>query len=385
MKLLIRFFLLLSLFANCEQLGLVKEKNGNSDAILLLLGAGQSEGTPYVWNLPAGFPQPKVPSDNAITVEKVDLGHFLFFDTRLSENETQSCSSCHQQDKAFTDGLSVSVGSTGENHPRNAQHLSNAVYNVRQTWVNPLLKKLEDQARIPIFGDNPVELGMKDRENLLLQRLEDDSTYISKFKAAFPNDANPFSILNVTKALASFQRTLISGNSAYDRFQAGDTTALSASAIRGKNLFFGEKAECFHCHGGFNFTDTILHTGTIFEEVTFHNNGLDSSRFVSPNGGLYEFTKKEVDRGKFRAPSLRNVDLTAPYMHDGSIPDLLSVINHYSNGGSGDGTSNPNRDVFVRSFPLSESEKADLVEFLKSLTDEEFVSNPKFQDPFPLH
>ncbi|WP_367898736.1 MbnH family di-heme enzyme [Leptospira sp. WS58.C1] len=378
----ITFSLLFLLFLQCTQLGLEKEKSSGSEGILLLLGTSPSEGTPYTWNLPAGFPKPKVPSDNPITVEKVELGRFLFYDTRLSENETQSCGSCHKQADAFTDGLVVSVGSTGQSHPRNAQHLSNVAYNLRQTWANPLLKKLEDQARVPMFGDNPVELGMKDREDLLLERLQNDPDYVSKFKAAFPNDQNPFSVLNITKALSSFQRTLISGNSAYDKYQAGDLSALSASAIRGKNLFFGERAECFHCHGGFNFTDTVLHTGTVFEEVTFHNNGLDSSRFVSPNGGLYEFTFQESDRGKFRAPSLRNVELTAPYMHDGSIPDLLSVINHYTNGGTGDGTTNPNRDVFVRNFSLSESEKQDLVEFLKSLTDTEFIANPKFEDPF---
>ncbi|TGK00446.1 di-heme enzyme [Leptospira selangorensis] len=382
MNRLITFSLFLLLLFQCTQLGLEKEKSSGSEGILLLLGTSAPEGTPYTWDLPPGFPAPRIPSDNPVTVEKVELGRFLFYDTKLSENETQSCGSCHKQEDAFTDGLTVSVGSTGQSHPRNAQHLSNVAYNLRQTWANPVLKKLEDQARVPMFGDNPVELGMKDREDLLLDRLTNDPDYVSKFKAAFPNDQNPFSILNITKALSSFQRTFISGNSAYDRYQAGDFSALSASAIRGKNLFFGEKAECFHCHGGFNFTDTILHVGTVFEEVTFHNNGLDSSRFVSPNGGLYEFTTKESDRGKFRAPSLRNVELTAPYMHDGSIPDLLSVVNHYVNGGTGDGTTNPNRDVFVRSFSLSESEKQDLVEFLKSLTDTEFTTNPKFQDPF---
>lgn len=378
----ITFSLFFLLLFHCTQLGLEKEKNSGSEGILLLLGTSTFEGTPYIWDLPAGFPTPKVPNDNPITMEKVELGKFLFYDTRLSENETQSCGSCHKQEDAFTDGLPVSVGSTGQSHPRNAQHLSNVAYNLRQTWANPLLKKLEDQARVPMFGDNPVELGMKDREDLLLERLENDPDYVSKFKAAFPSGQNPFSILNITKALSSFQRTLISGNSAYDRYQAGDTSALSASAIRGKNLFFGERAECFHCHGGFNFTDTVLHTGTVFEEITFHNNGLDSSSFASPNGGLYEFTFQESDRGKFRAPSLRNVELTAPYMHDGSIPDLLSVINHYVNGGTGNGTTNPNRDVFVRNFSLSESEKQDLVEFLKSLTDTDFTTNPKFQDPF---
>ncbi|TGJ98252.1 di-heme enzyme [Leptospira langatensis] len=382
MKVIISITIVLFSIIDCAPFGLAKDKGEDLQTGLLLLGGNVPEGTPYIWDLPSGFPDPKIPENNPMTVEKVTLGRFLFYDTKLSENQTQACASCHQQDKAFTDGRTVSAGSTGQAHPRNAQHLSNVVYNLRLTWANPLLKNLEDQARVPMFGDNPVELGMKDKEDLLLSRLENDPIYPPLFRAAFPNDPNPFSLLNITKALSSFQRSLVSGNSAYDRFQAGDISALSASAIRGKNLFFGERGECFHCHGGFNFTDTILHTGTVFEEVTFHNNGLDSSSFISPNGGLYEFTFSESDRGKFRAPSLRNVELTAPYMHDGSLPDLISVIDHYANGGSGDGVSNPNRDPFVRSFSLTPSEKQDLVEFLKSLTDEDFVTNPKFESPF---
>ncbi|TGL54781.1 di-heme enzyme [Leptospira wolffii] len=382
MKVYIYLILLFVSLIGCEELGLAKKGSSNSELALLFVSPTISEGTPYVFDLPAGFPSPKIPSDNAMTVEKVRLGRFLFFDTKLSENQTQSCGSCHHPDKAFTDGLAVSIGSTGQNHPRNAQHLSNVVYNVRQTWVNPVLKNLEDQALVPIFGDNPVELGMKDNEDLIVQRLKSDSIYPPMFREAFPRESDPFTIRNITKAISSFERTLISGNSAYDRFQAGDSSALSASAIRGKNLFFGERAECFHCHAGFNFTDTVLHTGTVFEEITFHNNGLDSSHFVSPNGGLYEFTYQETDRGKFRAPSLRNVELTAPYMHDGSLPDLLSVINHYAAGGSGNGITNPNKDSLIRSFSLTESEKADLVEFLKSLTDQDFVTNPKFRSPF---
>ncbi|WP_086449242.1 methanobactin export MATE transporter MbnM [Leptospira venezuelensis] len=378
------FILIISAgFLSCTDL-LNQNENRSSLESLAFLGRTPNaiEGTPYIFDLPDGFPTPKVPSENPITVEKVELGRFLFFDPRLSENETQSCSSCHNPSMAFTDGRTVSIGSTGNNHPRNAQHLSNVAYNVRQTWANPLLKDLEQQALVPLFGENPIELGMKDKENVLFDRLKNDPQYQELFKKAYPSQSNPFNLSNIVSSLSSFQRTLISGNSAYDRYQEGDSSALSASAIRGKNLFFGERAECFHCHGGFNFTDTILHTGTVFEEITFHNNGLDSSRYVSPNGGLYEFTFKAADRGKFRAPSLRNVELTAPYMHDGSIPDLLAVVNHYVSGGTGDGTTNPNRDVFVRSFSLSESEKQDLVEFLKSLTDTEFTTNPKFQNPF---
>ncbi|EQA44300.1 di-heme enzyme, MXAN_0977 family [Leptospira broomii serovar Hurstbridge str. 5399] len=371
------------LVQSCSELGIEsKKKNPSLQSTLVSIALFGKRELGYAWNLPAGFPTPKVPEENPMSEEKVTLGRFLFFDKRLSANRTQSCGSCHQPSKAFTDGLAVSVGSTGQQHPRNAQHLSNIAYNVRQTWANPLLVKLEDQIPIPIFGDSPVELGMRNREEELLGRLKEDPLYRDLFQAAFPADSDPISLKSVIFAIASFERTLLSGDSPYDKYNAGHLNALSASAIRGKNLFFGERAECFHCHAGFNFTDTVLHSETVFEEFTVHNNGLDSSRYQAPNGGLYEFTSKTNDKGKFRAPSLRNVELTAPYMHDGSIPDLISVVNHYANGGSGDGRTNPNRDSLVRSFSLTESEKADLVEFLKSLTDTNFIQNRKFQDPF---
>ncbi|EQA38034.1 di-heme enzyme, MXAN_0977 family [Leptospira inadai serovar Lyme str. 10] len=376
-------FSLVLLALSCSELGIEsKKKDSSLQATLLsvaLLGKG---GSGYAWNLPPGFPTPKVPVENPMSEEKVTLGRLLFFDKRLSANNTQSCGSCHQPSKAFTDGLTVSVGSTGQLHTRNAQHLSNIAYNVRQTWANPLLVKLEDQIPIPIFGDNPVELGMRDREEELLGRLRENSVYRALFQAAYPADSDPISLKSVVFAIASFERTLLSGDSPFDKYNAGHLNALNPSAIRGKNLFFGERAECFHCHAGFNFTDTVLHSETVFEEFAVHNNGLDSSRYQVPNGGLFEFTAKANDRGKFRAPSLRNVELTAPYMHDGSIPDLISVVNHYASGGSGDGRTNPNRDSLVRSFSLTESEKADLVEFLKSLTDPSFIQNRRFQDPF---
>ncbi|EPG74745.1 di-heme enzyme, MXAN_0977 family [Leptospira fainei serovar Hurstbridge str. BUT 6] len=376
-------FSIVLLVQSCSEVGIESKKKNSSiqSTILSMALLGKNESG-YAWNLPLGFPKPKVPEENAMSEEKVTLGRFLFFEKRLSANQTQSCGSCHQPSKAFTDGLTVSVGSTGQLHARNAQHLSNIAYNVRQTWANPFLVKLEDQIPIPIFGDNPVELGMRNREEELIGRLKADSVYPDLFRAAFPEDSDPISLKSIVFAIASFERTLLSGDSPYDKYNRGNLNALSASAIRGKNLFFGERAECFHCHAGFNFTDTVLHSETVFEEFAVHNNGLDSSRYQVPNGGLYEFTAKTNDKGKFRAPSLRNVELTAPYMHDGSIPDLISVVNHYANGGSGDGRTNPNRDPLVRTFSLTESEKADLVEFLKSLTDTSFIRNRKFQDPF---
>ncbi|TGL68625.1 MbnH family di-heme enzyme [Leptospira kmetyi] len=371
-----------------------KESNQNEALLFLLIPQNT-----YVWNLPPGFPIPAVPASNPMTQEKVDLGRFLFYDKKLSGNQTQSCGSCHKQANAFTDTLTTSVGSTGDIHPRNAQGIINVAYNVRQTWVNPNLKNLEDQMLVPMFGEHPVELGLANRENEMLDRLRADNRYQTLFQKAFPI-GDPFTTSNVVKAIASFERTLISGRSPYDKYQYdGNVAALGnstqrASILRGAQIFFSEKGECFHCHGGFNLAASSVHVGTITEEIAFHNNGLynigGNGSYPSGNQGLYEFTNLNSDKGKFRAPSIRNVELTAPYMHDGSIDTLENVVEHYNAGGrnittgpnTGDGRANPNKNPFVFAIGLTASEKTDLVNFLKSLTDTEFVNDSKHSDPF---
>ncbi|RHX84456.1 MbnH family di-heme enzyme [Leptospira stimsonii] len=373
-----------------------KKKGSKNDEALLLLLLPQNS---YVWNLPNGFPVPLVPASNPMTQEKVDLGRFLFFDKRLSGNQTQSCGSCHKQANAYTDGLVTAVGSTGNVHPRNSQGIINVAYNLRQTWVNPNLRNLEDQMLVPIFGEHPVELGLANKENEMLERLRSDNRYQTMFANAFPG-GDPFSTSNVVKAIASFERTLISGRSPYDKYlYDGDISALGnstqrASILRGAQIFSSEKGECFHCHGGFNFSTTSVHVGTVTEEVSFHNNGLynigGNGSYPTGNQGLFEFTGLASDKGKFRAPSIRNVELTAPYMHDGSIDTLENVVEHYNNGGrnittgpnAGDGRINPNKNNFVFAIGLTAGEKTDLVNFLKSLTDTEFVTNAKNSDPF---
>lgn len=372
-----------------------KKESDQNEALLLLLLPQSS----YAWNLPPGFPVPVVPASNPMTQEKVDLGRFLFFDKKLSGNQTQSCGSCHKQAKAFTDGLTTGIGSTGDVHPRNSQGIINVAYNVRQTWVNPNLKNLEDQMLVPMFGEHPVELGLANRENEMLDRLRADNRYQGLFAKAFPG-GDPFTTSNVIKAIASFERTLISGRAPYDKYlYDGNIAALGnstqrASILRGAQIFFSEKGECFHCHGGFNLAATSLHTGTVTEEIVFHNNGLynigGNGSYPSGNQGLFEFTANAADKGKFRAPSIRNIELTAPYMHDGSIDTLENVVEHYNAGGrnittgpnTGDGRLNPNKNPFVFAIGLTAAEKTDLVNFLKSLTDTEFVNDPKHSDPF---
>lgn len=349
----------------------------------------------YRWNLPEGFPLPAVPADNPMTVAKVELGRHLFYDKRLSADQTLSCASCHQQDKAFSDGKTVPLGVTGEAHPRNSMALVNLAYSSILTWNNPHMTQLETQMLTPLFGEEPPEMGMAGREAELLARLKADPAYVRRFQQAFAGSAEPITLLHLTQAIASFQRSLISADSPYDRYvYAGDDQAISASARRGEALFFSERLECFHCHGGFNFSDSVQHAGSTFMEFNFHNTGLynidGQGAYPARNTGLHELTHRREDMGKFKAPTLRNIALTAPYMHDGSIATLDEVIDHYAAGGrtlhsgphAGVGSANPFKSNFVIGFALNAQERADLLAFLHSLTDSTFVSNPAFSDPF---
>jgi len=349
---------------------------------------------PYTWNLPGNIPLPQVPADNPISNVKVELGRWLFYDNRLSVNETRSCASCHIQALAFTDGLPRAVGATGEVHPRGSMSLVNAAYNSRLTWANHLLDRLETQALTPMFGENPVEMGMAGREEDIVALLRSDARYSTLLPEAFPTDADPYSVLNAVRAIATFVRSIVSFESRYDRYLRGDQAAMTESEIRGMSLFFSERTECFHCHGGFNFTDSSTHANTKIESVGFHNNGLynigEHGGYPEKNTGLHDMTGNRRDMGRFRAPGLRNIAVTAPYMHDGSILTLESVLDHYLQGGrlidsgpyAGDGSRNPYKSVFVREFDLDDSEREDLLAFLGALTDPLVLENPDFGDPF---
>ena len=362
-------------------------------AILLLMLA-QIRQRPFVWNLPDNVPRPVVPADNPMNRYKVELGRWLFYDVRLSVNESFSCASCHLQALAFTDGRKQAIGATGELHPRGSMSLVNAAYASRLTWANNLLSRLEDQALTPMFGETPVEMGMSGLENRIISVLRSDARYQKLLPRAFPGDADPYSVLNTVRCIASFVRTIVSFDAPYDRYLRGDPAAMTESQLRGMDLFFSERLECFHCHGGFNFTDSSSHENTLVESVGFHNNGLynieNTGAYPQENTGLYELTGNRRDMGRFKAPTLRNIGLTAPYMHDGSLESLDDVIEHYRNGGrtvatgphAGDGSRNPYKSVFVREFELSDSEKDDLLAFLQSLTDESVIENPDFTDPF---
>lgn len=364
-------------------------------AALVLLSAPCVAGAAFDWRLPLGFPTPKVSADNPPSAEKVALGRFLFYDPRLSGNETQSCASCHRQELAFTDGLARAIGSTGEVHPRNSMSLVNTSYAASLAWANPLLVELERQALVPMFGENPVELGLSGREDELLERLHGDARYRRLFAEAFPGEAQPIVLTNVVRALSSFVRTLMSGDAPYDRFiQAIDDEALSPSAQRGGRMFFSERFECFHCHGGFNLSVSVTFEGKPFDETSFQNNGLYNldgmGAYPPDNPGLFEFTRVPEDMGSFKATTLRNIEITGPYMHDGSIETLDEVLDHYAAGGrtihagpnAGDGSKNPFKSNFVIGFTLDEQERADLLAFLKGLTEPGLLHAPRFADPF---
>ncbi len=360
------------------------------------VGEPLAMGDGFPWSLPSHFPEPLVPADNPMSPARVELGRRLFYDRRLSGNGTLSCASCHRQERAFSDGRPRAVGSTGEVHPRNAMSLANVAYNASYDWADPDLKRLEEQMLVPMFNQDPVELGLKGREEGVLARLRSDARYPAMFAAAFAGEEEPLRLENVVKAIACFERTLISGGSAYDRFVfGGEREAMSAAARRGMRLFFSEALRCFRCHAGITFSGPIAHREAPVAEPLFHNTGLYNlgglGLYPEHDPGLIAKTGRPEDMGRFRAPTLRNVELTAPYFHDGSAATLAEVLDHYAAGGriigsepdAGDGRDNPHKSPLVRGFALDAEERRDLLAFLASLTDPSFVTDPRFSDPFP--
>jgi cytochrome c peroxidase len=348
----------------------------------------------YEWRLPPGFPEPEVPDANPMTREKVELGRYLFYDGRLSDNETQACAGCHVQSLAFTDGLPQAVGSTGVSHPRNSMSLQNVAYNATLTWGHPFMFFLEDQALVPMFGSDPVELGLRSYGQLE-ERLAGVPLYRTLFSAAFPGEDEPITVRNVTLALASFQRTIISGRSPFDRYlQLSDDSGMSDAAKRGYQHFSSEKFECFHCHVGFNLSDQTHWKDKAFFSTPFHNTGLYNvdgrGAYPEPNTGIHNVTGKAADMGKFRAPSLRNIAVTAPYMHDGSIATLEEVLDHYQAGGrtiasgpyAGNGSASPLQDPLIRPVAMTPEERADVIAFFETLTDTEFLTDPALSNPW---
>jgi cytochrome c peroxidase len=357
--------------------------------LLLACDSAKKTENTYQWPVISGFPKPQVPENNPMSNEKVALGKALFFDKNLSANQQQSCESCHLQEFAFAENKVVSVGSTGQAHRRNAPALVNIAYNKTLTWAHDGLTSLERQILLPMFGESPIELGITGHEVEVLARFK-TVEYQQLFNRAFPEQAISFEL--IVNALASYVRSLISLDSPFDQYAyLGDDTAISESAIRGMNMFFSERLECHHCHGGFNFTQSTGHEQQLIDRRPFHNTGLynvelqgDNSGYPKKDNGLAEISTLSKDNGRFRAPTLRNIEYSAPYMHDGSVATLSEVIDIYAAGGrnveqgkyQGDGRANPLKSQFVKGFELTVEEKEDLLAFLKTLTDREFLNTP---------
>ena len=347
----------------------------------------------YTWDIPAPFPMPPVPADNPMSTAKVELGRHLFYDTRLSANGRQSCASCHRQELAFTDGRAQAIGTTGERHPRGSMSLANVGYLPGLTWAHPTLQALEEQALAPMFGTEPIELGLAGHEARITQLLEDEPRYRDLAAAAYPGERAPWTVRHLTRALAAFERTLISVRSPYDRYRyGGDRNAISESAKRGELFFFsGQRGACFQCHGGWNFSGTVRVAGGDTVAASFFTTGLynlpGEVSYPWPNTGLHLHTRLPGDVGRFRAPTLRNIAVTAPYMHDGSIATLAEVLDHYAAGGrttaSGVGRDNPNKAPNVHGFAMTAGDRADVIAFLETLTDSAFLRDPRLSNPWP--
>ncbi len=325
--------------------GLTRIKTALIIAAGLLLLAGPRHSLSEEPNLALGrLPKVPIPSDNLPFDAKAELGKLLFFDPRLSKDNSISCAFCHVPAAGFADPRQFSLGVGGKQGGRNAPSAMNAAYNHLQFW-DGRAGSLEEQALGPI--QNPVE--MAETLKGVVKKLGKVKGYQARFRAVFGQDVSPEGI---AKAIAAFERTLISTNSPFDKFVAGDKNALSAGAQRGLELFQG-KARCVLCHNGPNFTDN-----------KFHNLGVPQVGLLKEDLGRYNVTGRDADRGAFKTPSLRSVALTAPYMHTGGFKSLGEVVEFYNRGGD----AVPGKDGFMGPLSLTEPEKKDLVDFLNSLT-----------------
>ncbi len=346
--------------------------------------------SPLAAGSPLGLPPITIPQNNAQSPKKIALGRLLFHDVRFSANGTVSCASCHQQAKAFTDGLPVAQGINRISGPRNTPTVVNAAF-YTSFFLDGRRNSLETQALDPLVND--IEHGLENHQEII-KIIRGDKTYGELFKDVFCIDRNKITIDHVVKSIASYERTLLAGDSPFDRFFfAGDKGALSKSAARGLNIF-RRKGNCANCH-------EITWNQALFTDNRFYNLGIGFTRvneklanfvkslksipadylgttktFFDENHrselGRFMVTGVIRDIGKFRTPTLRNIERTAPYMHDGSIKNLNEVVEYYNRGGD------KNRFLDPAIFPLhlTDQEKIDLVEFLKALTSPEYTQSP---------
>jgi cytochrome c peroxidase len=306
------------------------------------------------FQVPSGFPAIQFPEDNAFTEARWKLGKLLFYDQALSRDSTLSCATCHKPDHAFADNKTTTPGIEQRPGTRNVPSLTNIAYHpyfLREGGV----PSLEMQVLVPIQEHNEFDFNIIP----LQERLSKNPLYQSLSLEAYGRELDYYVI---PRAIATFERSLLSGNSKYDKFTAGNSTILSAEEQLGRTLFFSNRTNCSACHGGFNFTN-----------YQFQNNGL-YKEYQDP--GRFRLTSEAKDSALFKVPSLRNVEYTAPYMFDGSLETLEEVIAHYNKGGK----NHTNQSPLVKPLKLTRDEQKALVAFLKSLTDKAFITNKKFQN-----
>ncbi len=304
--------------------------------------------TPFHLLVPKGFPEVNIPNDNQLTVERINLGKKLFYDPILSRDSSISCNSCHLQEFAFTDANPTSIGIEGRLGKRNAMSLANVAYaNFLQRESG--VPTLEMQVLVPIQEHNEMDFNIV----AVAEKMNEDPNYRKLSYDAYGKLPDAFVI---TRAIAAFERTFLSGNSKYD------TNQLSEPEQRGMALFFSDSLACSSCHGTFLFTNQQPENNGLYEQYT------DSGRYI--------LTGLQEDIGRFKTPTLRNIELTSPYMHDGSISSLEEVIAHYESGGM----NHENQSAMLKGFTLTETEREELIEFLNSLTDYEFTQNAFFKE-----
>lgn len=328
------------------------------------------ETTPFTLTVPSNLPSPIIPADNALTSEGIALGKALFFEKMMSKDGTISCGSCHAQENAFTDaGKVFSEGIEGKVGDRNSMPIFNMFYHTKGFFWDGRAKLLRDQSLGPI--ENPVEMD-ETLENVVM-KLEATQEYRAMFYDAFGDSV--VTSENMSLAMEQFMLTLVSGDSKFDKVERGEAT-FTESEQRGKELFFTEfeengetrGADCFHCHGSADFSNH-----------EFMNNGLDSESDFKDMGRA-KFTERPTDNAKFKTPSLRNVEVSGPYMHDGRFETLEEVVEHYNSGIKTSPTLDVNIHGIKDGMNLTDKEKQDLIAFLKTLTDEVYLNNPDYKE-----
>ena len=349
----------------------------------------ETEKYPFEPEVPPHFPYWSDQHPIA-TAEQVELGRWLFYDVRLSVDGSRSCGICHEQAKAFSDGLSRGLGIDNTLLSLNSPSLFNIAWRTELTWYQQF-EDVEDHMWTPLFTENPMEMGMT--EGFLEERLRDFPLYVDLFAAAFPAVANPIQTENAIDSIAAFTRTIISSNSRYDQWVTGaiDPTPIEE---QGMELFFSDRLQCSVCHGGIFFDEPDTSTFESNSRHGYFNTGLynvgDDGDYPSSSQGLLVVTGNRNDMGVFRVPTLRNLDATYPWMHDGSEIDLRNIIQNYASGGrviqtgpnAGDGRLNPYKSDLIQGFDITEDEIEALLAFLHMLNDDVLLTDERYASPF---